>query len=63
MLGSIFVARTRPDRPGRVYVAGAALSMLVLVAFARSPWYLGSIVALFVSACGMGSSARLSRRW
>ena len=54
MFGSMFVARTRPHRPGRVYVGGAALSMLVLVAFARSPWYLGALAALFVSACGMG---------
>ena len=54
MFGSMFVARTHPHRRGRLYVIGAATSMLVLVGFAGSPWYLGAIAALLVSASGMG---------
>jgi len=54
MCGSATIARTQPRRRGRVYVLGASTAMVVLAGFALSPWYLGSIGFLLVSATGMG---------
>jgi predicted MFS family arabinose efflux permease len=54
MCGSATIARTQPRRRGRVYVFGASTAMVVLAGFALSPWYVGSVFFLLISATGMG---------
>jgi predicted MFS family arabinose efflux permease len=54
MIGSLYVARSRPHRRGLTYVIGAYIALTMLAFFAVSDWYLVSIVMLLLSSVGTG---------
>ena len=53
-VGSLGVARYKPQRRGLIYVVGSYIAFTFMVGFALLPWYLPSAMFLAFAAVGMG---------
>jgi predicted MFS family arabinose efflux permease len=54
MLGSLYIARSRPRRRGMAYTVGSFTALSMLILFALSDWYGLSLVLLLASSVGTG---------